>query len=203
MNKNIALKLIGIVLFVVLAVVSSKSVYADCESNYGGGETCVYNKSFKITKQVRLEGNDTWKDKITDVEEGDVIEFKIKIENTGEVDVDDMKMKDELPDELEKVGGSGLTEEWDDFESDETKTFIIKAKVEDDEFDKENFDKCVVNKAEVRYDGEFEGADTATVCYGNGDITELPETGVSTLGLGFTGFGLITVGSLIKRSKRD
>lgn len=203
MNKNFAQKLIVGVTFVVLATAGSKVAYADCESNYGGGKTCIYNKSFKITKKVRFEGDDSWKDKITGVDEDDVIEFKIKIENTGEIEVDDMKMKDELPDELERVGGSGLTEYWDDFDPDETETFIIKAKVRDDEYDDENFDKCVVNKAEVRYDGTFEGSATATVCYGNGEITELPETGVSTLGLGITGFGLITVGSLIKRSKRS
>ena len=113
-----------------------------------------------------------------------------------------MKMKDSLPDELKKVGGDGLTEEWDDFEPGDTESFIIKVKVYDDEFDEENFDKCVVNKAEVRYDGTFEGSATATVCYGNEGITELPETGVSALGLGFTGFGFIAIGSLIKRSKR-
>jgi hypothetical protein len=109
-----------------------------------------------------------------------------------------MKMEDFLPSEIERVDGDGLTEYWEDFEPGETKTFYIDVEIDSDEFDRENFDKCVVNKAEVRYDGKFEGADTATVCYGVGEITELPETGFVETALPL-GLGLLAVAYVFKR----
>lgn len=202
--KNLILALVAVATF---AVVGTGVAYAsNCESTYGGGETCIYNKRFQIDKDVRIEGEDEWEeDKVTDVSKDDIVQFRIKIKNLsdeGTGDFDNMEMKDVLPDELEKIGGSGLTEEWEDFQNGDTKTFIIRVKIDSDEFDRDdNFEKCVVNKAEVRWDGDFESSDTATVCYGNGKPTELPKTGaVSDLAL--VGAGLLTVGLLIKVTKR-
>jgi hypothetical protein len=195
MRKN-KTKLIGALITLGLFVfLSTETVFAD---QYGE----VYNKRFRITKEVRIEGDNDWKDKVTDVDEDDIVEFRIEIKNLSDDDLDDfddMKMEDFLPDEMYRVGGSGLTEYWDDFEPGETKKFTIEAKVESDEYDRDvEFEKCIVNKAEVRWDGDFEGSDTATVCYGNIEPTELPETGaLSTLGL--TGLGLLVVGLISKR----
>ena len=100
--------------FVSLAIVANASTAYAQESNYGGPE--IRNKSFRIEKEVRKEGESDWKDKVLDVLEGDVVEFRIEIENVGEVEVDNMKMEDFLPDELYRVGGDGLTEYFDDFE---------------------------------------------------------------------------------------
>ncbi len=190
-----------ITLVLSVALLSGIS-YADCEANYGGGETCIYNKSFEVDKKVRIQGDDNWKDKVTDVEKDDIVEFRIKIKNVGEIKVDDMKMKDFLPDEMERVGGSGLTEYWDSFIPGESKEFKIEAVLDESEFDRENFEKCIVNKAEAYYDDNFEGADTATVCYGNATITELPETGASST-LIFVSLGMLSLlgGTLVKKIK--
>ncbi len=198
-NTFMGVLLVGGGLF---ALTGRTYAWEQCEKQYGGGEICIVNKSFRIEKKVRKEGDDSWKDKITGVDEDEVIEFKIKIKNTGEADVDDMKMEDFLPDELKRVGGSGLTEYWHDFDSDDEKSFIIKAEIDKDEFDRdEDFEKCVVNKAEVRFDGEFEGSDTATVCYGadKDDVVDLPDTGVSTMPMAFLGLGLVAAGTFIKK----
>jgi hypothetical protein len=210
MNKTkTAKKLIGLTVALGLFTVfgGDSKVYAgNCESNYGGGENCVYNKRFEIDKDVRIEGDSEWEeDKVTGVKKGEIVEFRIKIKNLsdeGAGSFDKMKMEDFLPEELIREGGSGLTEHWDDFEANETKTFVLKVKIDSDEFDrKDNFEKCVVNKAEVRWDGKFEGSDTATVCYGNGEPTELPKTGaVSELAI--VGLGLLTAGILVKLAKR-
>ena len=192
-----------LLLGVLSIVLLPSKAFAACEPNYGGGETCEYSEEFKITKKVRLQGDNTWKDKVIDVKDGEVIEFRITVENTGETSDDNMKMIDILPDALERIGGAGLTEEWNDFEVDETKTFIIEARIRSVEFDRDNdFEKCVVNKAEAEQDESLIGSDTATVCYGNEEVTELPETGATAteamtiLGLASTGFGLI-----LKRKK--
>jgi len=198
MRKN-KIKLIGILTTLGLFVfLSTRPVLAD---QYGEEEE--YNLRFRITKEVRIQGDTDWKDKVTDVEEDDVIEFRITIKNKSDDDADDaddLKMEDFLPDEMYRVGGSGLTEYWDDFEPGETKKFTIEAKVDSDEYDRDvEFEKCVVNKAEVRWDDEFEGSDTATVCYGNVEPSELPKTGaLSTLGL--SGLGLLIAGLLSKKS---
>lgn len=196
MRKN-KIKLIGSLITLGLFVfLSTGTVYA---GQYGEEE---YNLRFKITKEVRIQGDSEWKDKVTDVKEGEVVEFRIKIRNRsdGPADAtDDMKMEDFLPEEMTKVGGNGLTEEWDNFDPKDEKVFIIQAKVDSDEYDRDvEFEKCVVNKAELRWDGEFQGADTATVCYGNVQPSELPKTGaLSTMGL--SGLVLLVSGLISKK----
>ena len=197
MRKN-KIKLIGSLITLGLFVfLSIGTVYA---GQYGEEEE--YNLRFKITKEVRIQGDTEWKDKVTDVKEGEVVEFRIKIRNRsdGPADAtDDMKMEDFLPEEMTKVGGNGLTEEWDNFDPKDEKVFIIQAKVDSDEYDRDvEFEKCVVNKAELRWDGEFQGADTATVCYGNVQPSELPKTGaLSTMGL--SGLVLLVSGLISKK----
>jgi len=196
MNKNIT-KLIGIFLsFVILMSLPVRSVYAD---QYGEDE---YETRFKITKEVRVAGETSWKDKVTDVKENEIVEFRITVKNKSDDEADkadDLETKDMLPDEMEKVGGAGLTEEFDDFEPGATKTFIITAVVKDSEYDRDvKFEKCVVNKVELRQDDDFIGSDTATVCYGNIKPSELPKTGaVDTLAI--VGLGLLTAGFVTKK----
>ncbi|HSX39705.1 MAG TPA: LPXTG cell wall anchor domain-containing protein [Candidatus Saccharimonadales bacterium] len=193
---------------VLFAAVGTTKAYADCESNYGGGETCNKERSFTISKKVRIakdSGSDKeneWKDKVTDVNKGDTIEFRITVKNTGNASASDMEMIDKLPEELQKLGGSGLTEEWDDFGKNTTKTFYIIVQVKNSEFDNANFDKCVVNKATLKHKGDKVGSDTATVCYGNGTPTELPKTGGPAIELTLIGLGLIGLAVLIKKSRQ-
>jgi len=197
-NKNVKKLAITALIAMGLAFTLKANTYAaECESQYGGGETCLVNKRFSIEKKVRIkDSGDSFEDKITGVKAGEVVEFKIEIKNLSDDEADDfdnMEMEDFLPIELFRVGGSGLTEYWNDFDSGETNTFYLDAQIEDSEFDRENFEKCVVNKADVYWDDEFEGSDTATVCYGDVEVTELPETGATST-LAFVGFGLIIVG---------
>lgn len=207
--------ILGVLPLGAVALLSSGVVYAEgtCESNYGGGETCIINKSFRIEKKVATVSDDKsckdidsdkFKDKVTDVEKGDELCFRVRVKNTGQLTADDMKMKDNLPDELVKLGGSGLTEVWENFLPGKTKEFFIRVKVDDDEFDKEDFDKCVVNRAEVTWKGKFEGSSVAVVCYGDETkIKELPKTGFDTMSL-MTALGTVStgVGLFIKKAAK-
>lgn len=200
MTKSFNIKLIGILSVVVVAgIFGASKAYAGCTSNYGGGETCIYNKNFDLEKKVRKAGDDSWKDKVTNVKKGEIVEFKVKVKNDGEVKVNDMEMIDKLPKEMERVGGDGLTEYWDDFEPGDSKTFTIKAVVKDSEYDKKNFEKCVVNKARVEYKGDSEASDTATVCYSDRELSELPKTGGSSVAYGALGLGLAALGVIAKK----
>ena len=104
MKKN-KIKLIGSLITLGLFVfLSTGTAYA---GQYGEEE---YNLRFKITKEVRIQGDTEWKDKVTDVREGEVVEFRIKIRNKSDDPADatdDMKMEDFLPEEMTKVGGNG------------------------------------------------------------------------------------------------
>lgn len=197
MNKNLIVAFSFFTFFSVVLTGKSK-VYASCTPNYGGGQTCIFNKNFDIEKKVRKAGDDSWGDKVINVKKGEIVEFRIKIKNDGDLDVDGMKMEDKLPKEMERVGGSGLTEYWDDFEKGESKTFVIKAKVKDREYERENFEKCVVNKAVVEYNGDEEASDTATVCYGSVKPTELPKTGGGAFTLALGGV-LVSLGVLLRK----
>jgi hypothetical protein len=216
MLKNITYKLIiSSALVVAVLLVARTDVYADdhCEDNYGGGENCVYNKRFRIEKEVRLEGDDSWRDKVTiDLTDGDendkYIEFRIKIKNLSDdeadkyIDFDNMEMKDKLPDVFDKIKGD-LSVDWDDFEPGDEKEFKIRVELDEDEIDRNgDYEKCAVNKASVYWDDEFEGSDTATVCWTNeGEVLGLPDTG-AVANLAIAGFGLLTTGALLKGSKK-
>lgn len=202
-NKISKILFITLVLGALLLVVLPGKVFADeCESDGPYGEIC--NKTFEVEKKVKIEGGDVWKDKVINVKEDETILFRITIKNIGDVKVDDMKMEDFLPDELKRIGGSGLTEYWDDFEPGEEKEFEIEVKINSEEFDRDvEFEKCVVNKAEATYDGTLEGSDTATVCYGTLEIEELPETGAtSTVVFTILGLALVTSGIYFKKKSR-
>ncbi|MFZ2664089.1 MAG: hypothetical protein WAX66_01900 [Patescibacteria group bacterium] len=199
MNKN-NIKLIGIFATLsILLTLSTKPVFA---GQYGEDECDDCNTRFRITKEVRTSGDTSWKDKVTDVKEGEIVEFRVTVKNKSDDETDDadnMETKDFLPDEMEKVGGNGLTEEFDDFNPGETRTFIITAKVKGSEYDRDvKFEKCVVNKVELRWEDDYEGSDTATVCYGNIEPSELPKTGaVDTLAI--VGLGFLTIGFITKK----
>lgn len=192
--------------FVISAVsfTGITKAYADsnCKTLYGGGEHCDYDRKLKITKEVRIEGETSWKDKVTNVTKNQVVEFKITIKNKSDDGADKysrLKIEDFLPSEMYWVGGSRTVEFLDDVKPGDSETFIIKAKVYAWEYDKSyEFEKCVVNKAELRWKDNFEGSDTATVCYGNITPSELPKTGAETT-LAITGLGMLITGLVVRK----
>ena len=200
MNKYTNKLIISSLVLTLIVVLGDSKAYArDC-GTYGGGDNC--EEEVTIEKRVRIKGDNDWKRKVTGVEEDETVEFRIRIKNTGNVDLDDMKMRDILPSDMERVGGSGLTEYWNDFEDGDTKEFIIEAEIKNSEFDRENFEKCIVNRAEAYQDDDFKGSDTATVCYGNAELTELPETGSASMIASLLGLGSTVLGTILAKSKR-
>jgi uncharacterized repeat protein (TIGR01451 family) len=203
MNKY-KINLIGILATALLLLsLSTKPVFA---GQYGDDECDDCSTRFRITKEVRVSGDSSWKDKVTNVRKGETVEFRITIKNKSGDEADeanDLQTQDFLPNEMTKIGGNGLTEEFGNFHPGETKTFIITTTVKDSEYDRDvKFEKCVVNKVELRWKGDFEGSDTATVCYGNIEPSELPKTGsldyLALIGLGFLTAGFITKKKLSK-----
>ena len=186
----------------LMAVLSIGNAYASCEDVYGGGERCIINKSFRIEKEVRIKGDSTWREKVILEDLDDIVEFRITVRNTGELEVDDVKMEDILPDELKRVGGSGLTEDFDNFKPGDSEKFVIEAELTDDAKDEKKAN-CFVNRAKVIYKDHVEGEDVATVCVETGEISELPETGFDTLTvLTALGLGSMALGIVIRKSSK-
>jgi uncharacterized repeat protein (TIGR01451 family)/LPXTG-motif cell wall-anchored protein len=203
--KNITNKLIVSALAIALvSFVGITKAYADsdCEQVYGGGENCNYDRKLKITKEVRIKGETSWKDKVTDVTKNDIIEFKITVKNKSDDGADKysrLKVEDFLPSEMFWVGGSRTIEFIDDFKPGDSKTFTIEAKVYAWEYDKSvQFEKCVVNKVKLTKGDELKGSDTATVCYGNVNPSELPKTGAETP-IALTGLGMLVTGLVVRK----
>lgn len=176
-----------------------------CVPIYGGGEVCVpvKNKSFAIKKDVRKKGFSEWQNEITEVKSAHEVEFRIIVTNTGEIEVDDLKVTDTLPANLTLSEGQ-LFWEIDDFAPREEETFTFTAKANTDGME-DNQEKCVVNEVHVQYKDETEASDTAIVCIVKGEvlaeeISELPPTAVGfyevmsfmimAIGMIVTGFGL-------------
>lgn len=222
---NTIKKIIITTLMVVLGLgLNTNTAKADnCEQNYGGGETCVVTTNFRIRKYVRLEGDKTWRDEVlVDLDDDDEndkrIEFKIEVSvnvsdddaDVSGISFDDMKMKDKWPDELkflEDESDDDLTEEWDDFEPGETKTFYLTGKIESDERDRDDeFEKCVVNKASLYYEDDLQGSDEAVVCYRKTDdvlgitTSELPRTGAMPIEA-IAGSLMLSLGVYLKSKK--
>jgi uncharacterized repeat protein (TIGR01451 family) len=185
-----------------IAVSDCDKITFDIKDSEDDEEEKEEGKDVSISKKVRLEGQDRWDDKVSDVSKDDIIEFKIKVENKSGNNtsaIDDLKMEDKLPDELEKINGS-LTVYWDDFDHDEDKTFIIKAKVRPSEFEGD-VDECVDNKAIVMIDGDEEDEAQATVCYANVELSELPDTGAVT-NITLFSLGVLILGLYYRRQMR-
>lgn len=203
--KNTINKLIMSAFVIALvSFIGTTKAFADsnCDVVYGGGETCDYDRKLKITKEVRISGENSWKDKVTNVTKDQIVEFKITVKNKSDDGADKysrLKIEDFLPSEMYWVGGSRTIEFLDDFKAGSSETFIIKARVYAWEYDKSyKFEKCVVNKVELRWKDEFEGSDTATVCYGNVTPSELPKTGAETT-LALSGLGMLLAGLVVKK----
>ncbi|MBI2414362.1 hypothetical protein HYV31_00750 [candidate division WWE3 bacterium] len=183
------------------AKVSKGDVLATCTSDGAYGQTCTNEENFTVEKKVRIKGNTSWQDKVINVKEVETVEFRITVKNVGDESESKMKTIDLLPDELSRTGGAGLTEVWDDFNDGDSKEFIIESKLKSSEFQNtKQFEKCVVNKVDLYQNEDHKGSDTATVCYNNAKVEELPKTGpIVPIGiLGIIGVGLGFAGSYLK-----
>ena len=187
-----------------------------CVPIYGGGEVCapVKNKSFAVQKDVRKKGFSEWQNEISEVKSAHEVEFKIKVTNTGEIEVSDLKVTDTLPANLtltrldsavkSRQAAGTLSWEIDDFAPREEQIFTFTAKANTDGM-ADNQEKCAVNEVHVQYKEQTEASDTAIVCIEKGEvlgeeIAELPPTAVGLyevisfmlMAIGFivTGLGL-------------
>lgn len=206
-----------------------------CFDFYGREISCpVVNKRFNIVKQVKMstEADNKYRDEVKGVLNGQTVDFKITVTNTGEVSVDDLKLIDFLPENLEnftldqKLSQDDATLRFvfgKDFEPGEREVFLFSANATVAGMDPGD-EKCVVNKAQIYRDRnnnnvvdsqEPENADVATVCIKRGEVkgeqptptptpapSKLPDTAAGGLGLILGSIAALGSGAVLTKKIR-
>ena len=194
---------------VVLSFLNINSVNADttCTPVYGGGETCVETteREFSLEKKVRFVNHNEFKSRITGAQEGDKVEFRITVKNEGNVDVDEVKINDDLPKYLKTDEDTSWTIK--NFKAGAEEEITFKAKVVDSDKLPDS-DTCVVNEASLKFENRNRASDTAVVCIevpSTSTVKKLPVTGADfplnpfSLSLGIIAVGIILSGFGIKK----
>jgi uncharacterized repeat protein (TIGR01451 family) len=197
-----------------------------CFTQYGGGETCVdveedgnINVDKKVSKEDKNYENHI-QSSTHKFEAEDSVYFKIKVENTGNVDLKNVELKDVLPDFLsydKMLDGpspkdkDGSTIKWDlgSLDKGESETIKFVAKVADESYLPVDDKVCLTNVAKAKGEREDnedkeEDADYANFCIELGDVlgeeapTELPKAG-NSLTLAIAGLTSIVSGAVYKK----
>ena len=236
-NKTLYSAVIALMLAITaLFVPSNAQAKRECFTQYGGGETCIeYDEDAKLDVDKKVYNPDTkkYQDHIKKddhtFEKSDKIKFKITVKNKGDVEIQDIKLVDEMPSILEYSKGDGDKKndgrkvEFDKFDlkPGESETFEFSANVVSNGIDPDEDEVCVANvakaKGERKDNGEKEDdADYANFCIemqkrgrvlSKKKISSLPKTGfidpyVALAGTSAAGLVLIGYG-LRKMSKGE
>lgn len=174
-----------------VALTPSNAYGAGCTPIYGGGVECPPEEKINLDKTVKNPESGLFIDNLTVNDRkflaGQVVFYQVIVENTSDSALSDVVIKDHLPDYLDFVSGAGsysasnkeLTITINTLGAREKRTFDIKAKVVDvANLPADKSVICVVNKASVTADGEYD-EDTSQVCIEKRVLgaPELPEAG--------------------------
>ncbi|MCA9308284.1 MAG: hypothetical protein R3B92_00350 [Patescibacteria group bacterium] len=151
-----------------------------------------------VDKHVKLTTSSTWQDKIFDVAKNQTFEFRISVKNNSESTVENLKIVDTLPDSLERLSGSGLTETIDVLAPGKVKEFIFIARVKGSEYTN-NIDTCSQNKVAVYKNDENIADADSSVCYRTVAVSTLPTTGpIANMLMGIMGIISVFLGFALK-----
>lgn len=187
----------GLVLSVFF--VAGKVNASGCTPLYGGGVTCPRRGEILIDKQVRRADKDIFVDNLTEFDtkfsaEQEVV-FRILVKNTGDDTIDEIQVKDIMPDFVTFISGPGnfdkneskngtLTFYINNLAPSETREYWIYGKI----FATNDLPESVIcklqNRAQARASGDRFDEDVAELCSekvgitkGGVPIKEIPKTG--------------------------
>jgi len=188
--NNLMTSLIALLFMATLFVGVASNVSADYFTNH---EPKAVGQLW-INKQVKHPTTGSFVDNlsITDphfLPKQEVV-FRIEVKNVGNEDINDIDVKDILPDYVDFVSGLNgsdgsrtLSLRIDRLTPNESKTFEIKTNVKDESALPSNMVTCVTNMAEGRFKW-IVNQDTASFCIERkvlGAVKELPKTGLGGL----------------------
>lgn len=174
--KVIPLTILALVLGLLMASKTFAAEDQKCYGAYGEEIPCpVINKSFNVQKAV-IDGEYLIEEK-RGVKANDEVAFDITVKNTGQLQVSNFVVVDNLPVNLEfvklttKVGKTvkatveNNSVKWtiEKFAPGESYSFVMITKANDNGI-AEGSEKCETNIATILYKGTPEGSDTASVC---------------------------------------
>jgi uncharacterized repeat protein (TIGR01451 family) len=202
MNKLITL---GISLVLLLAAVKPAAAFVRCETQYGGGETCVKTGELQIDKEIWNPDMEKFVDNMglndRKFYPGDEIIFRLKIKNVGDSAFGQVEVRDYLPNVLNLENGDIAFDLHDLKPGDVREVEIKTTVVEGSEFPDNKTLICDVNTAEA-WSGDERDKDTSRFCVAQHVLgaTTLPKTGPEYLlvSLLFSSFAGIAGLALIK-----
>ena len=187
----------------------------NCEPLYGGGERCWGTGEILIDKTVKnpdtgLFVDNLWVDDPR-FHPGDQITYRLEIKNTGQGNISQIKILDNLPSYLDFVSltdkdGNGYASDWNattrelrfsfsGLAASELRTFYLYARV----FAKESLpeagiSKCLINYVSIDADGKTD-SDQSGICFEKKvlGIKYLPPTGVEDLWVAVAGLLVTTI----------
>lgn len=206
--------------------VAGKVNASGCTPLYGGGVTCPRRGEILIDKQVRKPTQDIFVDNLTEFDtkfspEQEVV-FRILVKNTGDDTIDEVQVKDIMPDFISFVSGPGnfdkneskngtLTFYINNLTPSETREYWIYGKVFAAGDLPENVICKLQNRAQARASSDRFDEDVAELCTEKGTVTkggitvaEIPKTGPEGILLTLASLSsILGAGFVLRRKAAD
>lgn len=204
------------------SLVLASQVFAsgECTPLYGGGYTCPRRGEILIDKQVKNPSSGIFVDNLTEFDPKfapeQEVTFRIQVKNTGDETIDDIQVKDIMPDFLSFIAGPGnfnstegkngtLTFNIKNLAPSETREYWIQGKVFADSGVPKNLICKLENRAQARASGDRFTEDIAQYCtekgtVTKGGVTEVPKTGPEAI-LSFLGLSSLLGSGVYLRRK--
>lgn len=214
----------GLILSVFLF--TGKVSASGCTPLYGGGVTCPRRGEILIDKQVRRADKDIFVDNLTEFDtkysaEQEVV-FRILVKNTGDDTIDEIQVKDIMPDFVAFVSGPGsfdkneskngtLTFYINNLAPSETREYWIYGKVFAANDLPENLICKLQNRAQARASGDRFDEDVAELCVEKAGVTkggvpikEIPVTGPAGVITSVVSLSsILGIGLVLRRKAQD
>jgi len=170
--------LFSILLLGTLAAFAASPSYADCQTIYGGGQTCTSN-TFSINKVVQVPSGGNFVDNlgINDprFSPSQTINYELIVANTGSATISTLNIVDTFPQFINFVSGAGnfnsntktLTFTINNLGAGQSQTFNLQAQTANSSTIPVGV-TCVVNQASVSDSNGDTASDSSQACIQNG-----------------------------------
>ena len=190
MNKKSLAFVLPVVAGAFILSTAQASAAVRCETQYGGGETCVRTGELQIDKEVLNPDSGSFVDNLGASDHlfrtAEELTFRLKIKNVGDDTLFDIDVTDTLPSYLFFSGGSASSFNIDSLNPGASYEKEIKATVvSESQLPGDKSLICTVNTAEAEANNGEHDRDTAQFCIGKKSVekvlgvTTLPKTGAN------------------------
>lgn len=152
-----------------LAEVVNENNLPRCQPIYGGGPTCIQSENISINKTIQNPQTLQFEENL-DINgpkyyPGQIVQFRIEVQNTSDTEIKNIKIKDSLPKYLNCLSGENqkcdksaktISLSLDKLNPDEAKTIILKAAIaSEDQFSDNQKNICLINQINATLGNEI------------------------------------------------